>query len=322
MLIFSIITVPCGAQNEVSAESLMVTDDCGVTLQFPTNPKRIAAISYTAADIALALGIMPVAVTYMKRGVDPDYLLGLTKHMKKVGQRAKPNMELLAEAKPDVIIAIKRYTKANAAKFQKIAPYIAYKMEVYDESLNEVIELSRFFGNPKRGEKLNADFERNLKKYMAKVPKGKHPRFQIMWPGYQPFSFCTEATPSWIVSKLGGSNIVGSANEGYFGLEISLEIMLAKDPEVIFVIDYGKDLPHESNPIWKKLSAVKNGRVYSVGDEWVETNGPIAREVVLRQAAHYLYPDVFPDVDVKALAKKMIPADLQRKAASMPVWMR
>lgn len=69
--------------------------------------------------------------------------------------------------------------------------------------------------------------------------------------------------------------------------------------------------PHESNPIWSQLSAVKNNRVFYVGDQWVETNGPIAREIVLREAAHYLYPDTFPAIDVKAEAAKLIPAELQ-----------
>jgi len=100
--------------------------------------------------------------------------------------------------------------------------------------------------------------------------------------------------------------------DGHFGAEVSLETMLEKDPEVIFVYDsdWG-GRPHENNPIWSQLSAVKNGRVHYVGDQWVETNGPIAREIVLREAAHFLHPDVFPAVDVREEAAKLIPAELQ-----------
>jgi iron complex transport system substrate-binding protein len=87
--------------------------------------------------------------------------------------------------------------------------------------------------------------------------------------------------------------------------------MLEKDPEVLFIYDYGPDRPHENNPIWSQLTAVKNNRVFYVGDQWVETNGPIAREIMLREAAHYLYPDVFPKVDVRFEAAKLIPAGVQ-----------
>ncbi len=44
--------------------------------------------------------------------------------------------------------------------------------------------------------------------------------------------------------------------------------------------------------------------MHYVGDQWAETNGPIAREIVLREAAHYLYPDTFPAVDVRAEASR------------------
>ena len=61
-----------------------------------------------------------------------------------------------------------------------------------------------------------------------------------------------------------------------------------------------------------QLTAVKNNRVFYVGDQWVETNGPIAREIVLREAAHYLYPDTFPKVDVRTEAAKLIPPEIQK----------
>lgn len=294
-------------------QTIAVVDDRGVTVHVPVDPQRIAGISYLAADVALALGIMPVATTYMTAGRDPDFLLGLTKDMKQLGQRAKPNLELLSEVKPDVIVAMRRYTEKNAEQFEKIAPYVAYNMELFSQSDAEVAKLSEVFGKPERGAELNAAFKSHFDEAIAKAPKDVHPRFQIMWAGDTPFSFHNENTAAWITSKLGGTNIAGPMGaDGRFGIELSLETMLEKDPEVIFVYDSGPDRPHENNPIWKELSAVKNGRVHYVGDHWVESNGPIAREIVLREAAHFLYPENFPAVDVRAEAAKIIPVDLQK----------
>ncbi|AYG70035.1 MULTISPECIES: ABC transporter substrate-binding protein [unclassified Rhizobium] len=305
----SLVAGPVAAQD---AKSTSIVDDRGVTVQLAANPKRIASVSYLAADVALALGIKPTAVTYMTGGRDPDFLLGLTRDAAQIGQRAKPNLELLSQAKPDVIIAMKRYTVGNAAQFEKIAPYIAYNMELLSESYQEVADLSKLFGKPERGEELNAEFKQHLADFNQKAPKNVHPRFVIMWGGDTPFAFHTENTAASIVTALGGDNIVGPmAKSGRFGEELSLETMLEKDPEVIFVYDSGPDRPHENNPIWQQLSAVKNHRVYYVGDHWVETNGPIGREIVLREAAHYLYPDTVPAVDVRKEAAKLIPASLQ-----------
>jgi iron complex transport system substrate-binding protein len=307
------ILVASGAARADDAKGIVIKDDRGVEVTIPPNPRRIAAISYLAVDVAFALGIKPVATTYMTAGREPDFLLGLTKDIKPIGQRAKPNLELLSEVKPDVIVAMKRYTLGNAAQFEKIAPYVAYNMELLSQSYQEVADLSKVFGKPEQGEKLNAEFKQHLTEFAAKAPKGVHPRFQIMWAGDTPFSFHTENTAASIVAALGGDNIVGPVQkDGKFGMEVSLETMLEKDPEVIFVYDSGPDRPHENNPIWQQLSAVKNHRVHYVGDEWVETNGPIAREIVLREAAHFLYPETFPAVDVKAEAAKLIPVDLQK----------
>ncbi|MGU3575208.1 ABC transporter substrate-binding protein [Brucellaceae bacterium C25G] len=287
---------------------ITIKDDRGIDITFNHQPERLAAISYLGVDLAISLGIKPVATTYMEKDREPDYLAGQTENIPKIGQRAKPNLELLSQASPDIIVAMRRYTIANAPQFEKIAPYVAYNMELLDESYKEVSDLATLFGKQARGEEVNTDFKAHLKEYAEKAPKDTHPRFQIMWSGDTPFSFHTENTAASIVAALGGDNIMGPmSTAGKFGEEISLETMLEKDPEVIFIYDGGAERPHENNPIWQQLSAVKNNRVYYVGDHWVESNGPIAREIVLKEAAHYLYPNDFPAVDVKTEAAKLIP---------------
>jgi len=295
------------------AKTLSIVDDRGATVQVPANPKRIATISYVGADIAFALGIKPVATTYMEAGRQPDYLIGLTKDIKQIGQRATPNLELLSQVKPDLIVAIRRYTVGNADQFQKIAPYLAYNMELLTESYKEVAELSKILGKPERGEQINAQFKQDVADFAQKAPKDNHPRFVVMYGGESPFAFHTENTAASIVAAIGGDNIAGpTPQDGRFGLNLSLEDLLAKDPEVVFIIDYYPERSEQNSPIWSQLSAVKNNRVYYVGDEWAETNGPIARQMVLREAAHYLYPDTFPAIDIRTEAAKFIPADLQK----------
>lgn len=110
-----------GAAWAEDAKTLSVVDDRGVTVEIPAHPQRIASISYFATDAALALGVKPVATTYMVAGREPDFLLGLTNNIKQIG-RAKPNLELLSETKPDLIIAMKRYTVGNADQCRRSRP--------------------------------------------------------------------------------------------------------------------------------------------------------------------------------------------------------
>ncbi|WP_244327668.1 ABC transporter substrate-binding protein [Roseibium sp. RKSG952] len=297
-----------------TAEARQVVDDRGIQVEVSETPQRIASLSYFATDVALALGIMPVATTYMVADRHPEFLRGLTREMAQLGQRAKPNMELLTEVAPDLIVAMRRYTEGNAEQFQAIAPYLAYDMELLDRSYTDTATLSELLGKPEQGKELNGSFQSLMAKMAAEAPEGVHPSFVMMWGGQSPFAFHTENTTASIVSALGGENIVGPmTTDGKFGLQLSLEALLERDPDVIFVYDYGPDRAHESSPIWGMLSAVKNGRVHYVGDQWVETNGPIARQIVLLQAGHYLYPDVFPEVDVEAEASKLIPESLHNQ---------
>lgn len=291
-----------------------VIDDRGTAVAVPQKAKRIASVSYFGADVALALGIKPVATTYMVEGRTPDFLGGYLSDVKQIGQRATPNLELLAQSKPDVIVAIRRYTEGNAEQYQKVAPYLAYSLELFADSDRTIAQLSTILGEPKRGQELNAEFKADLDAFSEKAPKDKHPRFAVMWGGETPWVFRSENMTAAILVALGGENIAGQnptpSVPDNWGVELSLETMLEKDPEVIFVYDYGPDRPHENNPIWAQLSAVKNGRVYYVGDHWVEAHGPIGRQMVLREAAHHLYPDAFPAVDVKAESRRMIPASV------------
>ena len=173
-----------------------VTDDGGFEVEIPAHPKRIASISFFADDVALALalGIKPVASTYMVAGRPPEFRLGLTGDMVQVGQRAKPNLELLSEAKPDLIVAIRRYTVGNAPQLEKIAPYVAWNMELLDGSDKEIEALAKILGQPERGVALNRDFRAHLAEVAAKAPKDKHPRYAIMWGGEVPFAFHDEPT--------------------------------------------------------------------------------------------------------------------------------
>ena len=74
-----------------------------------------------------------------------------------------------------------------------------------------------------------------------------------------------------MLQKLGCINIADS-NESLLE-NISLEYILQEDPEFIFFVQVGDDKEKvdahiqqfiEDNPIWKELTAVKEGRVYSM----------------------------------------------------------
>nr|WP_254683431.1 ABC transporter substrate-binding protein [Ruegeria sp. PR1b] len=291
-----------------TAQSVSIIDDSGSVISVEETA-RIASVSYFGADVALALGITPVATTYMVEGRDPAFLGGGLEGVAQIGQRASPNIELLAAAQPDLVVAIRRYTEAVADEIRGFSTLLSYDLELFSDSDRKILELGTLLGMADEAQALNAQFRDDLAAYVEQAP-ADGPRFAVMWGGEVPWVFRTENMTASILNTLGGENVAGHNPTPHirdnWGVEMSLEALLEADPEVIFIYDYGPDRPHEDNPIWSNLSAVQNDRVHYIGDHWVETHGPLGRQMVLREAAHMLYPDTFPAVDVRAEAAAMI----------------
>lgn len=288
-----------------------ITDDRNVVLNLPDDAKRVAAISYFGADVALALGLTPVATTYMVEGRNPDHLLDRLEGVAKIGQRASPNLELLAQAKPDLIVAIKRYTEANAAKLEQIAPYLAVRLETPEDADRDLLLVAEALGKKAEGEKLVTDYHAEFDALVAKAPKDRGIKYLYFYgSGEAPWAFYEDDVTASILTALGGVNVAGKNPTPEVpdntAFEMNLEAMLVADPDVIIVYDYGPDRPFETNPIWSSLRAVQEGKVHFVKDHWIESHGPIARRVVINEAAAILYPDVFKAEDPRAIASRIL----------------
>jgi iron complex transport system substrate-binding protein len=97
-----------------------------------------------------------------------------------------------------------------------------------------------------------------------------------------------------MVQKAGGQNIVTDATNPY--PQLSQEIVIAKDPEVILLGDdsAGVDTPEKilTRPGWSNITAVKNKRIVALNADLVNRPGPRAA-LGVENIAKALYPDLF-----------------------------
>lgn len=286
-----------------------VIDDRGRTVVLTHEPKRLATISYFGADTALALGSKPVASTFLVRGRPPAYLLGRMDGVLDLGQRANASLELIVRSRCDLIVAIRRYTEANAAKLEQIAPYLALDLETFDDSDRNIALVGTALGKPNEARALNERFARTLAEYRARVSAPRtSPRYLFIWgTGTAPWAFYDENMTCSILNALGAINVAGRnplpAQRDNTAFQISLERMLIADPDMIFVYDDGPARAFQSNAVWQHLNAVRHSRVLRVGDHWIESFGPVARHAVLAEAARAFYPEQFPAADLHAIAE-------------------
>ena len=281
------------------AEPLVIMDERGEIVTLPQQADRIAAVDLFGADLAIALEENLVATTYMTKDTVPSFLHDDLKDVAKLGSRDAANMEVLAQQKPDLTIAIRRYTEWHADVFNAIAPYYAVHAESFADSLSATTGASYLMGRKEDGLKLNEQFLDDIAALKERIPDERTGiTYLFLWgSGTAPWAYYDDYITVSIMNALGLKNPAGSNptpnDRNNFAFEMNLEEMIKVDPDYIVVFDRGPNEPFLTNPIWSQLKAVKSENVFFVGDHWMASHGPIARQLILREAAHMFYPDLF-----------------------------
>ncbi|MEP3561667.1 MAG: ABC transporter substrate-binding protein [Marinobacter sp.] len=269
-----------------SDQSVELTDDRGATLRLSAAATQPAAISTFGADVSLALGVVPVAVTdYGLKGV-PDYLSDQLKGVPTLGPRHQPNLEILSKLAPDLVIAIRRYTEKDGAHIESIAPLLALDLISLSDSLRAVELAGRALGAREKAIQLNADFLDKIDE-LAALRKGKPAKtIALLTSGSEtPFIYYDHFLATALLEKL-GFNSVGGALANLeesipLGYRVSLEALLELNPDIILMLPTSRQRAFTMNPVWPYLKAVQNERVFEVPHYWKEGAGPIARERIL-----------------------------------------
>ncbi len=287
---------------------IQVTDDRGVKVAMTQPASRPAVISTFAADTLVALGVAPVAVTQFGEQDRPGYLGEAVSGAVSLGARGQPNLELLSELAPDTVLAVRRYTETIAGRIDTIAPYVAFDDLTLADSLKAVSDIGTLVGKSDQAERLNQEFQQTLNEMAGLVGERAGQRIALLvTASEQPFVYYDHFLPVELATALGLHNVAGASPDWPgklpFGFRMPLEQLLAADPDILVLFPSAQPRAFVKNPLWKHLKAVKNQRVYLVGQHWKEGGGPIARELILRQLGHLAYPDLFD-------APTGLPADL------------
>lgn len=278
------------------ASAITVQDDRGELVHLPRPAERVASVSTFGADLLLALGMKPAAITRFGPFDQPDYLAGSLQGVPVIGSRSQVNMELLSEVAPDLVLAIRRYTEKDASRFAEIAPYAALNLVTLNDSIRAVSIAGELVGRTVDAEQINRSFQRQLETYRKQAPGGLSAAL-LVTGGEAPFIYYDHFLTAELLNWLKVDNLGGELSEPEQGLPLGyrmrLEDLLKQNPDVIFLFESNKERAFTQNPIWPYLKAVRRGQVYEVGQHWKEAAGPIARSLVLREMAHRLYPELF-----------------------------
>lgn len=272
------------------------TDERGETITLTQPPKKIAALIASSADMLAALG-RHVDGTTTYGGAMPVYLGHAVDGTTDLGDLTAPNLELMATQGYDLILGMTRYNAPFSEDLSKIGNFATLTANTLDDSYSNVTDYGLLLDAKDEAARMNADFAALLADIAGQAPDTA-PSVVFMWNFYDTlYGYKSNIMPADLIDRIGATNplgrVAGQVEEDTAFDILEAEDLLAHDPDVVLVFSSDQGGTVKWNPAFERLSAYKNNRFYSVGYQWSQSDGPIARDIVLREMAHLLYPDHF-----------------------------
>lgn len=231
------------------------------------------------------------------------------------GKTAGVNVENLLTIKPDLVLNVSTHSDSFAEQgarslSQKLGvPLVTLTLRDIDGIPELYRQLGQLAGNEPRAERLRAlahaivararaiatqvPDERRVRVYYAEGLKGLNT---------EPSGSVHAQTIEWC----GGSNVARVPENnlsGYGNTPVSLEQVVSWDPEILLISDYlgaeggtaGWGRIIAANPLWRKLAAVRNGKVFVIPHapfQWIDRPPSVNRLAGLLWLPTLFYPEL------------------------------
>ncbi len=268
-----------------------ITDDAGRAIALKSSPTRIVSLAPSNTEVLYALGL-------------GDRVVGVTqycdyppeaKQKPNIGGFSKIDLERVVGLNPDLVLATNIHNKTVVPELEKRGiTVVVVEPKNVDDVLAKITFVGKITGASDAAAKLTAQMKTRIDGVAAKTATAKvKPRVfyeidkTLYTPG--PGSFIDD-----MIAQAGGMNIAADAKSAY--AQLSAEVIIAKDPQVILLGDMNFGESPESvkaRPGWSNISAVKNGRIVPLSDEnLVSRPGPRIVDG-LEMLARALYPELW-----------------------------
>ncbi|MFF3790257.1 ABC transporter substrate-binding protein [Streptomyces sp. NPDC001981] len=249
-------------------------------------PKRVVVLDVGEFDNVVSLGVKPVGYAPSEGDAAiPSYLKKDAGHPKNVGTINNLNLEAIAGLKPDLILGSQLRAADKYDQLSKIAPTVFSIRPGFTWKENYLLNAAALDKTAKAKSELEA-YEKKATKLGEDIGPDKP---TISMVRYLPDRIRLYAKASFIGTILEDAGLPRPKNQQINDLaaEISPEKIDEADADWIFTGVYGdpkatKRDTAQSNPLWKNLKAVKEGRAKDVPDEtWYLGLGVTAANLVL-----------------------------------------
>ena len=263
-----------------------VTDDASRTVTIKSRPERIVSLAPANTEILFALGL-------------GDKVFGVTTYCDypaeaqdkpKIGDFVSPNLEAIAAARPDLVLATGGVQADVISKLESLgAKVVVLDPQSVDDVRTAIKMTGRVTGAVEKSLEVDRELQAAIEDVASAAPEGATPASAFIEIGQNPLFTAGPGTLLDDMVRIAyGANIV--TESGY--VAYSLEQLAEKDPAVYLATKGSMSDPSDlsKRPGYGNLDAVKSGRVYVLDDNLVTRPGPRIGEGLLT-IAKALHPD-------------------------------
>lgn len=283
-----------------SGTALTFTDALDREVTVPVEPQRVAVLLGSYADVwCLAGGQDSLVAAASDAWTDFDLNLG--DDVANLGSLMEPNLEELIAAQPDLVIASSN-TTSNVELLSSLeelgVPVLYFGVNSFTDYLQMLDVCTQITGQTQNYQTYGLDVQAQVDKAKEQVD-GSAPTVLLLRSASTSCKVKNSkgTVLGEILADLGAVNIADSDTS--LLEDLSLERIIADDPDYIFVVFQGSDQAAAqktldaaltSNPAWDTLSAVQNGHFYLMEKELYHLKPNARWGEAYQKVADILYP--------------------------------
>jgi len=260
-------------------------------------PRRVVSLQPSVTSTLDRLGLLDRVVACTKWCVDVVPALRDDSRMIVADSWTAKAAEILA-ARPDMVMASVPYQLDAVAEILKAGiPFMGFAPRTLNDVFRDIGQIAAVMGVAERGEEVVAAMRREIGTVKTKAEGAV-----AAAGGRRPRVYCEEWGKPLIHSQAWVKELVEAAGGEFIGTpgaHTNEAAVRAADPDVILAAwcGAGDRVPLEKIIAargWEQTQAARNGAVYCINDEYLNTPGPTLL-LGLNAIAAALHPEAFPE---------------------------
>ncbi|BAZ18235.1 periplasmic binding protein (plasmid) [Calothrix sp. NIES-4071] len=289
--------------------------NCDISITYKKPPQRAVTMTQSATEVMLALGLEKhmVGTAYLDNPILREYQQAYSQI--RVLADKYPSHEVFLSVEPDFVFtteesAFDKQTLNSRQDLLKLGinsyllPIECEKTELRPERVTmenlyqEIRDIGQIFGVTERADKLITDLKNQLQQTQQKIGNITNKK-RIFWYDSEnpPVTVSSWGMPNHIIELAGGENIFKDIQKKEAWVTVNWEDVIARQPDVIVLIDANWSSAEEkrkilkSNPAYSKLKAVQEDKFIILGFSY--TMPGIRNIEGVKKLAQALYPERF-----------------------------